>query len=99
MRAIRHIETYSHHGKIGVLVEVEVEDDFIPRTKEFRALALDLALQVAARRPVSVEDLLGQAFIRDESTSVGDVIKRAEHEFHSYIAIKRFICFSSEDEI
>ena len=54
------VESYVHgEGRIGVLVEVNCETDFVARTDEFRALARDLALQVAAMNPAALapEDL------------------------------------------
>ena len=54
------VESYVHAGgRIGVLVEVNCETDFVARTDEFRALARDLALQVAAMNPAALapEDL------------------------------------------
>ncbi len=49
------IETYVHgEGRIGVLVEVNCETDFVARTEEFKTLAHDLALQVAAMSPLYV---------------------------------------------
>jgi len=46
------VESYVHlGGRIGVLVEVNCETDFVARTEEFRALARDLAMQVAAAAP------------------------------------------------
>lgn len=46
------VEAYIHGGgRIGVLVEVNCETDFVARTEEFRTLARDLALQIAAARP------------------------------------------------
>jgi len=54
------IESYIHHGsKIGVLVEVNCETDFVARTDDFQALAKEIALQIAATRPlfVSREDV------------------------------------------
>ena len=56
------VESYVHgEGRIGVLVEVNCETDFVARTEEFRTLARDLALQVAAMNPAAVapEDLGG----------------------------------------
>ena len=56
------VESYVHgEGRIGVLVEVNCETDFVARTEEFRTLARDLALQVAAMNPAAVapEDLDG----------------------------------------
>jgi elongation factor Ts len=54
------VESYIHPGgKVGVLVEVNSETDFVARTGEFKALVKDLAMQVAAAAPVAVsrEDL------------------------------------------
>ena len=54
------IEPYIHGGgRIGVLVELNCETDFVARTPDFRALAHDLALQIAATSPrvVSIEEL------------------------------------------
>ncbi len=46
------VEAYIHGGgRIGVLVEVNCETDFVARTEEFRTLARDLAMQIAAARP------------------------------------------------
>ena len=50
------VESYVHgEGRIGVLVEVNCETDFVARTDEFRALARDLALQVAAMNPAALD--------------------------------------------
>ena len=54
------IETYVHGGgRIGVLVEVNCETDFVAATNEFRQLAHDVALQIAATKPlyVSMDDV------------------------------------------
>ncbi len=54
------VVAYIHHGsKVGVLVEVNCETDFVARTDDFRALAKEIALQVAASKPlfVSREDV------------------------------------------
>jgi elongation factor Ts len=53
------IEAYVHGGRIGVLVEVNCETDFVTRTDDFKALAHDIALHIAASAPefVSVDDV------------------------------------------
>jgi elongation factor Ts len=45
------IEAYVHGGKIGVLVEINCETDFVARTDDFKTFARDIALQVAATTP------------------------------------------------
>lgn len=53
------IEAYVHGGRIGVIVEVNCETDFVTRTDDFKALAHDVALHIAASAPeyVSIEDV------------------------------------------
>ena len=51
------IELYSHgNGRVGVMVEVNVETDFVGRSEAFRELAHELALQIAAYSPLYVRD-------------------------------------------
>jgi len=59
---------YVHHdGKIGVLVELNCETDFVARTDDFKALARDLAVHIAATNPlaVRVEDLPAETVARE----------------------------------
>ena len=62
------IEAYLHAGgKIGVLVEVNCETDFVARTEEFQAFAHDVAMQVAAQQPdYLVREEVPQAVIEKE---------------------------------
>ncbi len=50
------IDSYLHDGRIGVLVEVNCETDFVAKTEEFKALAHEIALQVAAMDPLYVSE-------------------------------------------
>lgn len=84
------VEAYTHAGgKIGVLVEVLCETDFVARNSEFKNLVHELALQVAAMNPVSVEELLEQEWIRDPSKKVGDLIKEAIGKIGENIKVSR----------
>jgi len=53
------IGTYVHQGKIGVMVEVNCETDFVSRNAEFQSLVKDIAMQIAASEPrfVRKEDM------------------------------------------
>src|SRR4051812_22932363 len=56
------VETYIHAGgKIGVMVEVNCETDFVARTPDFRTLAHDVAMQIAATNPSQVGEIEGGA--------------------------------------
>ena len=67
---------YLHHGsKIGVLVELNCETDFVANTEAFKALARDLAMHIAAARPVAVseDDLPAELIARERQIYVEQV--------------------------
>lgn len=95
-------------GKVGVLVEINCETDFVARTEEFRQLAHDLAMQVAAMNPafVNKEDvpsdeerspeeaaLMSQAFIKDPSRTIDDMVKAMASKTGENIRVRRFSRF------
>ena len=92
----RHIESYGHKGKIGVLVEFAMGNDFTPYTNEFSALAKDIALHVAASSPVSVEDLLQQAFVKNNDSTVGQLLIETSNALHDQISIVRFVHWQAD---
>jgi len=103
------VESYIHGaGRIGALVEVQCETDFVARTDTFRELARDVAMQVAAMNPAALtaddvpedtpgkpEDnaLLTQAFIKDGSQTIGDLVQAAIGQTGENIRIARFARF------
>ena len=59
------VEAYIHHGnKIGVVVEVNCETDFVARNEEFIRFSRDVAMHIAAMNPENVQALLVGRFIR-----------------------------------
>ncbi len=133
------IEAYVHfNGRVGVLVELNCETDFVARTEEFRQLAKDVALHVASARPIAlrIEDvpadvvererriyeaqvaeekkpdhvktkivegrikkfyeesvLLEQKFVKDDSRTVGDLIKQVAATTGENVTLRRFVRF------
>jgi elongation factor Ts len=129
------IDYYIHgDGRIGVLVEMACETDFVARNEEFRKLAKEVALQVAAMSPIAVSPeglpeevvqaerelglqqsadkpepireriiegklgkfyeqtcLLHQPYIRDDSRTVGDVVKDMIAKLGENIEVRRFV--------
>src|SRR3989344_6196549 len=72
------VETYIHSGgKVGAMVEVNCETDFVVRTDEFKTLAHEVAMQVSAMDPRDVEELLKQEYIRDAAKTISDLVKEA----------------------
>ena len=103
------VEAYVHAGgRIGALVEVNCETDFVARTPEFKELAHNLAMQIAAMPPqyISAEEvptgaeievqaacLLLQPFIRDTTRTVQEVIAETIGKTGENIKIRRFARF------
>lgn len=84
------VATYTHvNGRIGVMVELLCETDFVARNKEFTGVAKDLCLQVAAMRPKNVKELMGQEFVKDAAVKVGDLIEGLSVKFGENIRIGR----------
>lgn len=84
------VETYSHGGKIGVLVELGCETDFVARTEDFKTLAHEISLQIASMNPESVEDLLKQEYIRDNSQTIEQLIKVVVGKLGENIQVGKF---------
>ncbi len=88
------IESYIHQGgKVGVLVELLCETDFVAKTDDFKKLAKELALQVAAMNPTDVDALLKQDYIRDTSLTMEKLVKSAIGKLGENITVKRFVRF------
>lgn len=84
------IESYTHNGRIGVLVELLCETDFVAKTDEFKHLAREIAMQVSAMNPENVEVLLNQEYIRDASQTIEQLIKSVIGKLGENITVKRF---------
>ncbi|MCH2309765.1 MAG: translation elongation factor Ts [SAR202 cluster bacterium] len=104
------IATYIHSGgRIGSMVEVNCETDFVARTDDFSKLTHDIAMKIAAMAPkfVSAQDmpedsedkaeevcLLSQSFIKDPSKSIQDLINETVGKLGENIRVRRFERFS-----
>jgi len=85
------VESYIHpNGKIGALVEVLCETDFVAKTDDFKHLAHEIAMQVAAMAPKNVDTLLQQEYIRDGSLTIGNLIKQTIAKLGENIVVKEF---------
>lgn len=103
------VESYIHAGgRIGAMVQLSCETDFVARTEDFKELAKNLAMQVAAMSPLyvnresvpedadQVEDellLLEQDYIRDQGTKISDLVKQLSAKTGENIVISRFSRF------
>jgi elongation factor Ts len=100
------IEAYVHTGgRVGAIVELGCETDFVARTSEFKDLAHDIVLQIVAMdpvyldkseiqeedsRPVAQVALLQQPFIKDNSSSVEEVVQELAAKLGENVRVLRF---------
>ena len=100
------VATYVHHNcRIGALVELNCETDFVARTDDFRRLAYDIAMQVVGANPLYLSEeerpddceasvaeacLLSQPFIKDPSKTVCDLINETIARTGENIKVGRF---------
>lgn len=93
----RHLHSYVHNGRIGVLVEIGCETDFLARTEEFGIFVNNIALQIAAMAPIDVDALLKQSFVKDSSLSIGQLVSDARQKFRERVDVTRFVRWSTEE--
>jgi len=84
------IESYIHpNKKIGVLLELNCETDFVAKSPDFRELAHELCLQIAAVRDEEIP-VLEQLWIKDQNRTVKDLIDEYIAKTGENITIKKF---------
>ena len=98
------IDTYIHSGnRIGAMIQLSCETDFVANTFEFKALSRNILMQIVATNPLYInkeelkenEDLnlvlMEQEFIKDSSKKVKDLIEEAIKKMGENIVIKKFV--------
>ena len=104
------VEAYVHSGgRVGAIVELNCETDFVARTEDMKTLAHDVAMQVAAMSPKYVDErdapedeegspqetcLLSQPFIRDNGVTVQDIVNETIAKVGENVRVRRFSRFS-----
>ena len=84
------LETYIHNGRVGVLLELRCETDFVGRSEPVKELAKNLALQIASMAPENVEDLLKQPYVKDPNITVENLLKNTIAKVGENMKIERF---------
>lgn len=86
--------SYIHNERVGTLLQIHAETDFVVRGDLFKTLARDIAMHIAAMNPETVEELLAQPFVKDESTTIENLIKSVTAKVGENIKVERFIRYS-----
>ena len=85
------VDVYLHPtGKTGVLLDLRSETDFVAKSQDFKDLAHELSLQIAAMDPENVEELLRQDYVKDPSKTVQDMLQEYIAKLGENIVVKRF---------
>ncbi|MEK7637842.1 MAG: elongation factor Ts [Patescibacteria group bacterium] len=72
------IGSYVHNtGRVGAIVQVACETDFVARNEDFKSMVRDLAMHASAMRPADVAEMLIQPFVKDPEITVQEFINRA----------------------
>jgi elongation factor Ts len=89
------IASYIHgNGRVGSLVELASETDFVSRGEDFQKLAREIAMQVAAMEPATVEELLDQPYIRDGSKKIKDLVTEVAATTKENVHVRRIQRFA-----
>lgn len=88
------VESYIHAGgRIGSLVELASETDFVARGQEFKELARSIAMQVAAMEPADVDELLKQDYIKESGKTIGDLVTALAASTGENVQVRRIARF------
>ena len=91
------VEAYiSEDGKVGAIVEVNSETDFVGKNEEFRTFVMNVAKQVVEKNPADVESLLAQDSIEEPEKTVQEVLVGKIATIGENLNIRRFARFASE---
>ena len=94
------VATYlSEDKKVGSVVEVNAETDFVAKNEEFRNFVADVAKQVAEKNPASVEDLLAQPSIAEPDKTVQDVLTNKIATVGENMSIRRFERYETNGQL
>ncbi len=86
------VESYIHgNGRVGVLLTLFCETDFVSQNNEFKKLAHEIAMQIASMNPKTNEELLDQPYIRDAKMKISELIKSVIGKIGENIRLGEFV--------
>jgi len=85
------IETYVHNNRVGVMMELNCETDFVARNEKFRELAHNIVMHIAAMNPADVTELMANPYVKDPSITIEQFIKNSIATIGENIKVGKFI--------
>jgi len=86
-------------GKVGVVVEVNCETDFVAKTDKFQNLVTEVCKQIIRVNPADVEALLATKYYANEEQTIDEMIKAATAEIGEKISIRRFARYEGAEGV
>jgi len=84
------VKTYGHNDRVGVVLRLGCETDFVAKSEPFQELAHNIAMQIVAMNPKDMEELMAQPFIKDEGTTIEELVKETIAKTGENIKIDEF---------
>ena len=84
------LHSYIHNERVGVLLELRCETDFVAKNPMFKELAHDLAMHIAAMNPTDVSDLIKQNYVKDDSVVIENLVKGVIAKLGENIRVEHF---------
>lgn len=89
------VYSYIHNGnKIGSMIVLTCETDFVAKTEDFSKVAKEIALQVSTEDYSDLESLLNSPYMRDESKKVSDLVAELSAKTGEKVELKKFVRFA-----
>lgn len=85
------IESYVHNNRVGVLMEINCETDFVAKTDQFRELSHNLVMHIAAMNPADIDEFSAQPYVKDQSLTIEQLIKNTIASLGENIKVGKFI--------
>ena len=93
------IFAYLHAGgRVGTLIYMACETDFVAKTADFQKLCKEVAMQAATGDYNSVEELLNDEYIREPSKKISDLLNETTAKVGEKIELKKFVKYSVGEE-
>jgi len=84
------VNAYVHNDRVGVLLNVSCETDFVAKADDFKNLVHNIAMQIAAMNPSDVDELMSQPYIKDEKETIENLVKGAIAKLGENIKVEEF---------
>lgn len=84
------IKTYTHNDRVGVVLRVGCETDFVAKSEPFQQLVHNLAMHIVAMNPTDVDELMAQPFVKDEKTTIENLVKETIAKTGENIKVDEF---------